>query len=185
MRKALHLLGILNDVDVEWIAGNGIRRYVRSGTTLIREKMPIDSMYILLEGQLSVYTEALKGLQLAVLLPGEIVGEISFVDSRLPTASVMAVADSELLALPRNVLLLKLEKDTAFAARFYRAIAAFLADRIRTTVGKFGYGPAQQDNAESLDEVEDVSMDEISMAALRFDKMLKALRTDYRPKAIA
>jgi|ERR1700733_2280132 CRP/FNR family cyclic AMP-dependent transcriptional regulator len=185
MRKALHLLGILNDVDVEWIAGNGTRRYVPSGTTLIREKTPIDSMYILLEGQLSVYTEALRGLQLAVLLPGEIVGEISFVDSRLPTASVMAVADSELLALSRNVLLLKLEKDTAFAARFYRAIAAFLADRIRTTVGKFGYGPAQQDNAESLDEVEDVSMDEISMAAIRFDKMLKALRTDYRPKAIA
>jgi CRP/FNR family cyclic AMP-dependent transcriptional regulator len=185
MRKARHLLGILNDVDVEWIAGNGTRRYVPSGTTLIREKTPIDSMYILLEGQLSVYTEALRGLQLAVLLPGEIVGEISFVDSRLPTASVMAVADSELLALSRNVLLLKLEKDTAFAARFYRAIAAFLADRIRTTVGKFGYGPAQQDNAESLDEVEDVSMDEISMAAIRFDKMLKALRTDYRPKAIA
>jgi CRP/FNR family cyclic AMP-dependent transcriptional regulator len=174
MRKALHLLGILDDVDVEWIASNGVVRSLSSGTTLIYEKQPIDALYLLLEGQLSVSVGGAEGKQIAILLPGEIVGEISFVDQRPPTASVTAMQDSQLLALTRESVSAKLVKDQAFASRFYKAIAVFLADRLYVTVGRFGYGSARQDV--EVDEVPDSSIEQIDLARIRTDKLLKRLR---------
>lgn len=181
MRKALHLLGILDDLDIEWIVSNGVLRSVSSGTTLIYEKQPIDALYLLLEGQLSVSIGlGAKGKQVAILLPGEIVGEISFVDPRPPIASVTALQDSQLLALPRESLSAKLAKDQGFASRFYRAIAVFLADRLYVTVGRFGYGSARQDV--DVDELPDSWMEEIDLARTRADKLLKRLRSSDRSR---
>jgi len=178
MRKALHLLGILNDVDVEWMASTGNLQKVAAGTTLIHEKHRIDHLYVLLEGELAVTVGGARGTHIATLFAGEIVGEISFVDPRPPSASVTATQDSQLLALPRERLSEKLAKDQAFAARFYRAIAAFLADRLYVTVGRFGYGSAQQDA--DVDELPDHMMDEIDLANVRADKLLRHLRGNDR-----
>jgi CRP-like cAMP-binding protein len=120
-------------------------------------------------------------MEVAKLLSGEIVGEMSFVDSRPPSASVYATQDSHLLALRRDLLSEKLLKDTGFAARFYRAIAIFLADRLHVTTGRFGYGGPEQDR--DVDEIEDSAMDDVSLAAVRFDGLLKQLRGDYRARS--
>jgi len=181
MRKALHLLGILDDVDIDWMASNGVLRNIDAGTTLIYEKQPIDSLYLLLEGQLSVFVGGPNSEQIAVLMPGEIVGEISFVDPRPPSASVAALQDSRLLALSRQLVMGKLANDEGFAARFYRAIASFLADRLYVAVGRFGYGSAQQDV--DVDELADWSMEEIDLAATRTDKLLRQLRSSNRSPA--
>src|SRR6476620_7904709 len=118
MRKALYLLGIMNDVDIDWLAGNGTIQVVKAGDTLIHEKKPIDSLYLLLDGELSITIGGPAGQQIATLYPGEIVGEISFVDTRPPSASVTAIRNSKLLVLGRDVISAKLEKDQGFAARF-------------------------------------------------------------------
>lgn len=178
MRKALHLLGILDDVDIDWMASNGDICGITSGETLIHERRPIDSLYLLLEGQLSVTVGGSNGTLIATLLPGEIVGEISFVDPRPPSASVQAMQDSRLLAISRELLASKLLKDQSFAARFYRAIAVFLADRLYVTVGRFGYGSAHQDV--DVDELPDSRLDEIDLAATRTDKLLRRLRSNDR-----
>jgi CRP/FNR family transcriptional regulator, cyclic AMP receptor protein len=175
MRKALHLLGILDDVDIDWMATNGSVADVRAGNTLITEKEPIESLYILLEGELTVCTGQNGTVHVATLLPGEIVGEISFVDSRPPLASVVAARDSQILALPRSLLTAKLVKDPGFARRFYQSIATFLADRLYVTVGRFGYGSARQDV--DVDELPGSAIDEIDLAAVRFDKLLRRLRS--------
>lgn len=175
MRKALYLLGILNDVDVDWLASNGTIQTIDAGTTLIHEKKPIDSLYLLLDGELSITVGGPSGQQIAVLYPGEIVGEISFVDTRPPSASVTAIRNSKLLSLRRDVISAKLEKDQGFAARFYRALAKFLADRLHVTVGRFGYGSAQQDV--DPDELPDSDMDQLDLAAVRVDKLMKRLQS--------
>lgn len=176
MRKALHLLGILDDVDIDWMANNGSVLDVRSGNTLITEKKPIESLYILLEGELTVFTGGTT--HVATLWPGEIVGEISFVDSRPPLASVVATKDSQVLALPRDLLAARLAKNQAFARRFYQSVATFLADRLYVTVGRFGYGSALQDV--DVDELSGSVMADIDLAVLRFDKLLRRLRADTR-----
>src|ERR1700674_2714612 len=108
MRKALYLMGILDDWDMEWLAKNGTTMYMPSGTVLIHESRPIDCVYVVLDGELSVLAKAIANKQIASLLAGEIVGEISFVDSRPPSASVIAAEDSHLLMIPRSTLTSKL-----------------------------------------------------------------------------
>lgn len=181
MRKALQLMGNLDDVDIEWMADHGVQQFIAAGTVLIQEGESMDSLYVVLDGRLSVRTAAMDSREIASLLSGEIVGEISFVDSHPPSASVIAVQDSHVLGISRQVLADKLEKDRAFAARFYRALAVFLADRLRVTVGFLGYGSKQQDA--DPDQLDDSTMDEISVAALRFDDLLR--RTTKRPAVAA
>lgn len=182
MRKALHLLGILDDVDIDWLATHGRVLPLSAGTVLIHEGKPIDSLYFLLDGELRVAVGS-QNQHIATLLPGEIVGEISFVDSHTPSASVLATKDSQVLGISRDLVSVKLGQDQGFATRFYYAIARFLADRLYVTVGRFGYGSARQDV--DVDELDDSAMDRIDLATVRFDKLLKRLRGDYQGPAAA
>lgn len=179
MRKALQLLGMLHDVDIEWIATHGKKRSIKPGEILIQESSPIESLWVILEGRFSVQIAGLSQQQIATLYSGEIVGELSFVDSRPPLASVVAVEDSRVFTISRQVLEDKLAKDFAFAARFYRAVASFLADRLRFTTARLGYGdPHQEAVLHRASELDDSSMDELSLAAVRFDKLLKRVSSN-------
>jgi CRP-like cAMP-binding protein len=170
MRKALFFLGILSDSDTEWIVRNGQKMLVAANTVLIHQGKPTPSLFLILDGEFEVFTT--KAPQLAVLKSGEIVGEISFVDSRPPTASVKALMESHVGAVPRELLASKLKEDLGFASRFYRAMATFMADRLRTTVGNFGTGEMELDeDIEDVDEVAPHLMDNISMAGSRFSEM--------------
>ena len=85
MRKALYILGILDDSDASWLATTGKAQSISAGAVIIQQGVPVDSVFILIDGQLQVYSGS---VEIAKLLAGEIVGEISFVDSRPPSASV-------------------------------------------------------------------------------------------------
>jgi len=54
LRKVLYIFGLLTDADIDWMARVGIRRRLKDGEILIEEGKPIDSIILLLEGQLSV-----------------------------------------------------------------------------------------------------------------------------------
>jgi CRP/FNR family transcriptional regulator, cyclic AMP receptor protein len=170
VRKALYFLGILDDADVAWLMRSGTRKTVPSGTVLIEEGKPTDYLYFVLDGAFTVSTR--NAASLATLKAGEIVGEISFVDSRPPTATVRADAESIVGAVPRGALTGKLRDDLGFAARFYRSLAVFLADRLRATTGTLGGGRlALDENIEDEDELATHLLDGISMAGFRFASM--------------
>ena len=137
MRKALYFLGILDDTDASWLATTGKSRAISAGTVIIQQGVPVDSVFILIDGQLQVYS---GNVEIAKLLAGEIVGEISFVDSRPPSASVKAAVDSQVLAVPKAALRAKLQKDLGFASRFYQSLATFLADRLRVATARLSAG---------------------------------------------
>jgi len=176
MRKSLVLMGILDDSDIAWLTTDGEQRFVTPETVLIQEGRSIDALFIILDGSFTVSVAALRGQVVATLLAGEIIGEISFVDSRPPLASVIAIENSHVLAVSREKLRARMEREPGFAGRFYKAVATFLADRLRTTTGRFGYGSAQQDA--DPDALDDHMMDHVSLAAARFDGMLKRLRSN-------
>src|SRR5215472_10743412 len=90
VKKVLYILGEMNDADVEWVLTNSQNQRLAPGDVLIEQGKPIDALYILLDGVLIVATDAKPDEPIATLNPGEIVGEISFVDSRPPTATVKA-----------------------------------------------------------------------------------------------
>src|SRR5258708_39919460 len=100
MRKALYILGQLSDSDIEWLAANGECRRLRDGEIIVREGETIETMFITLDGKLRVMLA--DGEPVATLGAGEIVGEIAFVDSAPPSATVGAVGPAVVLALPNS-----------------------------------------------------------------------------------
>lgn len=177
MRKVLYLLGQLSDVDVEWLIAKGKKERIPAGTVLIHEGRPINALYILLDGSLQATGTALgtdKPLRLGC---GEVVGEVSFVDSRPPTATVSAETDAVVLAIPRPLLNEHLERSPEFAARFYRALAVFLAHRLRDTGRRLGYGKDQplKEDEEYEGELGAEVLDNVHLAGSRFDRVLQRL----------
>lgn len=177
MRKALIILGTLDDSDIDWMIAVGKRQRIKAGSTLIVEGQKIDHVCIVLEGAFAVRMAALQGKEIAQLRAGEIVGEMSFVDSRPPSASVVALEDSLVLSIPNSKLTERLN-DPNFAARFYRSLAVFLANRLRNTVMRLGYGRASGD-AEEIDmgdEIGPTMLETLAMAGARLNWMMKRLR---------
>jgi CRP/FNR family cyclic AMP-dependent transcriptional regulator len=178
MRKALFFLGVLNDSDLDWLIAQGNKADIAAGSILIQQGQPIDSMFIILDGLFSVSTASAPGKEVARLKSGEVLGEMSFLDSRPPSASVRAVEKSSVLAIPKGRLTEKLESDVAFAARFYRALGVFLSDRLRSTIGLLGYGGNQPLSAkEFADEIDPETLDKVELAGARFDWLQRKLKS--------
>lgn len=177
MRKALIILGTLDDSDVEWMIAVGNRERLAAGGILIQEGRSIEHLYVVVEGAFAVQSGALQGKEIAELRAGEMVGEMSFVDARPPSASVVALEDSLVLSIPVASLRDRL-RDPPFAARFYRALAVFLANRLRNTVTFLGYGRASMDHEEvdMGDEIGPTMLETLALAGARLNWMMKRLR---------
>ena len=131
MKRILFILGALEDEDIDWLVTMGDRQEIDQSTVLIQEGVPTDAIHILLEGTLHVCVSSLKNQVIARLSTGEVVGEMSFVDRRSPSATVRAATPALVLTIPRPALEQKLTQDWGFAARFYRALAILLSSRLR------------------------------------------------------
>lgn len=178
MKKSLYILSELNDRDFDWLITEGRQRTIAAGTLLIHEGEQIDALYIILEGSMAVLVEALGGEEIAELSQGEVVGEMSFVDARPPSATVKALEDSIVWAIPRIQLRAKLLQDVGFASRFYQALATLLSDRLRGTVSRLGYSRYRQLNegVESERNLNPEVLGNLELAKARLDWLLNQLR---------
>lgn len=167
MRKALIVLGILDDSDIEWMIRVGTKRQVAAGATIIHEGKEISSLFIVLSGNMTVTAH---GTQVAMLSVGEVVGEMSLIDARPPSATVTAAEESVVLAIPRDAIDERLHADVGFAARLYRALAVFLSSRLRTTVSNLGFGGKSRldESVHDEDEIPMDLLDNITLAGIRF-----------------
>jgi len=164
MKNAFLLLRELSNEDLEWLAQHGKPRTLQNGDTLIFEGEQITALYFVLAGTLSVRLSSIDDRELARVSSGEIVGEISFVDNRLPLATVKAITAVTVLEVPRFQLVYKLQKDAGFASRFYLGLSICLADRMRGTVERLGYGVEVVLN----DRVSALDRDEIELLRTKF-----------------
>lgn len=173
MRKVLFIMSQLTDQDVDWIATRGERLRIDAGRELIAINSRVDSVYFVIDGELEVLASG--GARLAELGSGEIVGEMTLVDPALTAVSVRAAVPTLLLRLKMTELRAKLEQDIAFAACFYRAIAIFLADRMRNTTRRMGGAAAEDGGEAQLEDLNESLLDGVHLAGARFDRMLKKL----------
>lgn len=183
MKKVLFILGELTDEDIDWLIYVGRREQIETDTILIYEGQPIDALYIVLKGLLSVSVKALGDQEIAQLGTGEVVGEMSFVDARLPSATVKASQPTLVLSIPWQQLNRKLSNDLGFASRFYRALAFSLSDRLRITVGHLGYGKESSHSSQGSTDLEDLNphvLENLDLAVARFDALVRRLRGGYR-----
>jgi CRP-like cAMP-binding protein len=174
MKKVLYLLGQLSDTDVEWLIARGTRQTIPAGTTLIQAGETAAALYIVLDGTLAVSVPGLGESPGPLLGCGEVVGEMSFVDARPASATVRAVEETVVFAIPHRELAAKLESDEGFAARFYRSLAVFLSHRLRAVYRRLT-APVPADRgseADSEDELDPNVLDSIHLAGSRFERVL-------------
>ena len=131
MRALISLVSQLTDDDVQWILSAGTAQQLAADTELIAEGREIPAIYVVLEGLLGVFATDSGGRRLALVGPGEIVGEMSFLERRAPTESVKAIETTMVLVLPRPTLEAKLAGDVGFSSRFHIGLAKLLSQRLR------------------------------------------------------
>jgi CRP-like cAMP-binding protein len=177
MRRVLYILALLDDEDIDWLVNTGRRVNVSAGEAIITEGESLDAIFIVAGGRFSVLVGN-GNCELENLSVGEMLGEISLLDSRPPSATVVAKEPSAVLRIDRAAIHARLESNRAFAARFYKALAVFLAQRLRKTVAVFGYGGARIENDELGwdDEIDPELLDHVSLAGARFNMILDKLR---------
>lgn len=174
MRKVLYILGQLDDLDVEWMARHGSKRHVADGQDLIRQGKPTSAIFFILEGTMSVTVHGLG--RVAVLGSGELLGEMAFIENATASATVTGERDAVVLELLRSDLNDKIAADDGFARRIYKAMALFLATRLRDTEQRMArQSGAVPDDDLGDDELDGTLLDGISLAGERFDRLLRIL----------
>ena len=104
-------------------------RHLKAGEALLVAGAPGDGCYRLEQGLLKVVVTSSWGEEriLAMLGPGQIVGELAIIDSRPRCASVFAVRDCELSFISRAVF----EERAMLHPEIYRYLVNVLATRVR------------------------------------------------------
>jgi CRP-like cAMP-binding protein len=177
MRKALYILADLDDRDLLWLVEHGSYHRFAAGTRLIEAGSRVENLYIVIDGELDVILPPAK--KIGEMGPGDIIGEISLIEKRPPAVSVATASDCKLLAVPQQSIRDRLRQDTAFAARFYHALAVFLADRLRTRVATLGYGDDEakdtQEAFEQINELGETLLDNLHVAGDRMHRLIRLL----------
>jgi CRP-like cAMP-binding protein/SAM-dependent methyltransferase len=130
---ALDIFQHLREEDAHWILASAEPRTISANETLVREDDPSDTIFLIADGLFDVLVFAGHQIKVGQLGPGEVIGEISWLDRKPVSATVRAAETSEVLALSTALLERKLAMDPGFATRFLRAVATLVADRLRTT----------------------------------------------------
>jgi len=168
MKRVLFLLGHLNDLDIEWMINNGHKESIRSGDILIHRDEPVENLYIILSGELSIRDGISNINEIAAVGPGEVLGEMSFLEARPPSVSVMASEACEIFVIAKSLIEERMQMDIQFKSNFYYALALFLSNRLRKTTDQLGFG-----NPDEADMIDTNVLDGVAQAGARFSQILK------------
>ena len=120
----------LNDDERRVLAGAMTLRDLKHGDVLIREGSADDHLYVVVSGVLGVVKGA--GLEEEVTLnairPGNVVGELSFLDGATRYASLVALSDTRVLGLSRADLEKLLDTKPKVVYHVMRAIVRVVHD---------------------------------------------------------
>jgi CRP-like cAMP-binding protein len=111
-----------------------------AGRKIIRDRMPVDSLFLILSGEVSITVEeGGKAIQLGSVGAGQWLGEVSVLSGDLLASSTVTSS------LPVKLLRLRHEKfeqlissNYAIASVLLRQLVVMLADRLRLSVRSFG-----------------------------------------------
>lgn len=163
MPRCVHILGLLRDEDIDFIAQAGLRVTLPPGAPLVEEGRRNSFLHIILSGAFLVTSRSTGDRQISVMQRGEVIGELSFLDARPPSATVRAVRASSVLAIARTEVGRRLDADLAFASRFYRALGITLAMRLRNLT----HGGRPPEDEVDVDALERAADDERFEAIMR------------------
>jgi len=120
--------------DWALIVDKGTRRQFKRGESLVQQGRRTHGVFVLLKGTASV--EIAGQTRETEIGPGEVCGEISFLDELPATADVVAREAIEAYYLDRPTLQSLFELFPHLGSRFYRSLASILSRRLREVIGR-------------------------------------------------
>ena len=124
-----------------------VRRTFKLGDEIIHQGAWGDSIYIIRRGEASVELAGTSSRAIvAALGPGDVCGEMAFLEQGKATAAVVA-KDEEVEIDEINACAMReiLEAFPRLASRFYRSLALVLAQRLKMTSGELAREMALRD----------------------------------------
>lgn len=120
----------LSPAQAESLAAHMHPRKLGQGEVLVREGDIDDHLYVVLEGALGVVKAAGTDneMTLNAMRPGDVVGELSFLDGATRFASLVALSDARVLSLSRGDLESLLDRDPHLVYRVMRGIVRIVHD---------------------------------------------------------
>ena len=126
--------GLVHLTANDWalIADKAIRRQFKAGESLVQLGRRTHGLFVILKGNASVQIPGQsRGAEIG---PGQVCGEISFIDELPATANVVAEGDTEAYYLDRPTLQSLFELFPHLGSRFYRSLASILSRRLRDVI---------------------------------------------------
>jgi len=120
--RTFPLIGELDEADAEAIYPYLRINIYRGGTAILRQGQPCGSFHILLEGQLEILLEKDREISVAKLEPGHFVGEMSCLTGKEVSATVKAIGTVRTLSMPRQGILLLMDRSASFRNRMIQAM---------------------------------------------------------------
>lgn len=129
LAESVRLFSGLSSAELDDLLALSLPVSIKARQTVCHKGEAGDALYILISGKLKVAAQSEDGREaiLAILEDGETFGEMSLLDARPRSASVVAVQDSELLVIKRQDFLQYLERQPKVAI----ALLGILCERLR------------------------------------------------------
>ncbi len=136
LSAAEHGLVYLTANDWALIADKAVRMTFKAGDRIVEQGKRTHGVYLLLQGTASVQipTQEIP----PAIAPGEVCGEISFIDEQPATVSVVAKEPVEAFYLDRPTLQSLFELFPHLGSRFYHSLASSLSHRLRELIKERG-----------------------------------------------
>lgn len=133
--RKVHLFKSLSDDNLALISSFTQEQLIPESQEFISQGDLAESAYIILEGGVRVFRISEDGdeITLAILGPGEVVGEMGIIDNHPRVASVSAIKDTKVLALKRSDFLEMLKNHPETASSLLQT----LAQRVEETDERF------------------------------------------------
>lgn len=128
--KSLDLFSLLDEDELEKINSISEEADCRKGEAIVNEGIPSESLFIIKNGCARVTKD---GRLIVILGEGSLIGELSFIDKGLPSATVVAEEDSRIIRIPISTFDNLLAEDKDMEGKLYKSFALTLCRKLRDT----------------------------------------------------
>lgn len=135
--KNIYLFKEMTNDELKKVAKVCNRREVMAGQDVFITGQAAESFFVIQQGTVKIFKTTSKGddVQLTTLATGGHFGEMPYLSGDARSATAQATETTYLIEIPFQSLKNLLAEDVHVSDKFHRALARFLAQRLKNTTG--------------------------------------------------
>ncbi len=135
--KSIYLFKDMTNDELKKVAKICAPREVMAGQEIFITGQSAESFFVIQQGTVKILKTTSKGddLQLTTLATGSHFGEMPFLSGDARSATAQATETTYMIEIPFQGLKNLLSEDVQISDKFHRALARFLAQRLKNTSG--------------------------------------------------